>query len=412
MDGELVLPDWPPLTLEEVSMVLARYPAAGVPEMVTWHSPRPMSAAALVRSSSGVVLVKRHHRSVRSPEQLRAEHRFADHLRGRGMSVPAVRRDRSGAGCVVADPWVYEVQAPAPGEDRYRDVASWEPFASADDARAAGAALAGLHLAASDHRAPRRAWTVLITSCEIADAPDPTRAVRMLAGRRPGLARALDGRAWAHDLTACLGGHLRAAAPHLRRLPPCWAHGDWHPSNLTWSGGGAATRVESVMDLGCANRTSAVHDLAMAVERSIIGWLALPRGGEPEVDWAGLEALLDGYRSVRPLTPVEASALPAVLPVVHLEYALSELEYFASVVENQRNADLAYHGYLLGHARWFSGPRGREMLAHLGRVAATALPATATSPFPGPPGGAPAGGGSPPPPDPSPAGPAPARRGG
>ena len=407
MAGDLVFSDWAPLTLEEVAAVLTRYPAVGTPSAVVWHSPRPMSTAGLVETSVARVFIKRHHRSVRTPAQLGEEHRLADHLRARGMAIPMVLADTAGSTCAVAEPWVYEVHALAAGEDRYRDVASWQPFATPDDAGPAGAALAAFHLAAADHAAPRREWTVLITSAEIAGAPDPVSAVGALAGRRPGLARALSGRQWQRDIATCLGAHLATAAPHLRALAPAWAHGDWHPSNLTWSGAGTTTRVEGVIDLGCANRTSAVHDLAMAVERSIIGWLDLQRGDEPVVDWRALAALLDGYRSVRPLEPSEAAALPRVLPVVHLDYALSELEYFQSVVESRSNADLAYDGYLLGHAHWFSGPQGRALVDHLGHAAAGA-----TSRVPAPPGAAPGADGSPPSPGPSPAGLAPARRGG
>jgi hypothetical protein len=54
-----------------------------------------------------------------------------------------------------------------------------------------------------------------------------------------------------------------------------------------------------------------------------------------------------------------------VLPVVHVEYALSEIEYFADVVASPANAELAYDGYLLGHARWFSSTDGAALVGHL-----------------------------------------------
>jgi hypothetical protein len=60
-----------------------------------------------------------------------------------------------------------------------------------------------------------------------------------------------------------------------------------------------------------------------------------------------------------------------VFPVVHVEYALSEVEYFADVVSSPANADLAYDGYLLGHAAWFATPDGAAVLDHLRRRAAT-----------------------------------------
>ncbi len=41
---------------------------------VTWRSPRPMSAAGLVRQAGGGVFVKRHDPRVRSTAQPAAEH--------------------------------------------------------------------------------------------------------------------------------------------------------------------------------------------------------------------------------------------------------------------------------------------------------------------------------------------------
>jgi Ser/Thr protein kinase RdoA (MazF antagonist) len=239
---------------------------------------------------------------------------------------------------------------------------------------------------------------VLINSCEVITAVDPVQRVAGLAGRRPGLGGYLAARSWADDLAAGLLPAIRRAAPHLRLLPRQWGHGDWHPSNLTWTSAAPDAAVAAVFDLGLANRTFAVHDLAVAIERTAVAWLDLAEPGPASTglagladragpadlagltdpagptdlaglaDLAGLDALLDGYRSVRPLAPAEAAALPEVLPVCHVEYALSEVEYFASVLGSPALADLAYHGYLLGHARWFTSPAGQALLAHLRRV--------------------------------------------
>ncbi len=86
------------------------------------------------------------------------------------------------------------------------------------------------------------------------------------------------------------------------------------------------------MDLGLANRTFAAHDLAVAIERSAVAWLDLADTGRADADIPAVDALLDGYDAVRPLTQAELEALPRLLPVIHVEYALSEVEYFASVV--------------------------------------------------------------------------------
>src|SRR5215471_8472943 len=381
MGKELVEPDWAPLTAGEMSAVLAGYdvPAghgvaadgtgpAATPRtgtVVAWSSPRPMSAAGLVRHGTGTVFVKRHHVRVRSASQLAAEHAFATHLRASGLPVPAVWRTPAGRTVVREGDFVYEVHEAAPGTDLYRDAMSWTPYLSTGHARAAGAALARLHQAAAGFTRPPRPPAVLTSSCYIITAADPLAAVAAIARRRPGLARYLAGRDWRGDLARDLLPAIARAAPLLGPLERLWGHGDWHPSNLTWDSAGPDAEVAAVFDFGLANRTFAVHDLAVALERSTVAWLDLAETGRAGVDAGAVDTLLDGYQSVRPLGPAEARALPEVLPVAHLEYALSEIEYFADVVAAPALADLAYDTYLTGHARWFAGPDGAAVLDHL-----------------------------------------------
>jgi Ser/Thr protein kinase RdoA (MazF antagonist) len=432
MGKELVVPDWSPLTSAEVHTVLARYPLPGSQrevragpgaqpgpaglalagdEMITWRSPRPMSAAGLIRRGGADLFVKRHHVRVRTPAQLAVEHAFIGHLRARGIPAPAVLRAFNGATATQQGDFVYEVHELAGGLDLYRDAVSWTPYASLGHTRAAGAALARLHGAADGFAWPARAPAVLTGGCGIIVAADPFAEVAGLADRRPGLAGYLDGRAWPDDLSRHVLPAIRRAAPLLAGLPRQWGHGDWHPSNLTWTSAGPDAVVAGVFDFGLANRTFAVHDLATALERATVSWLDLadpdlagpdlagpdlagpdlagPDVGDPGLtgpdgdDLAGpgpgragadldaIDAFLDGYESVRPLTPAEAAALPEVFAVVHVEYALSEVEYFADVVSSPANADLAYDGYLLGHAAWFGGPDGAAVLDHLRRRAPT-----------------------------------------
>ena len=385
MGKELVMPDWSPLTVAEVRTVLARYPQPGGPagdEMITWRSPRPMSAAGLIRWDGADLFVKRHHVRVRTPAQLTVEHAFIAHLRARRIPAPAVLRAADGATAARYGDFAYEVHGRAGGLDRYRDALSWTPYTSPGHARAAGAALARLHVAAERFPLPARAPAVLTSGCEIILAADPLGAIKWLAGCRPGLAAYLDGRAWPGDLTRHVLPAIQRAAPLLAGLPRQWGHGDWHPSNLTWTSAARDATVASVFDFGLANRTFAVHDLATALERATVSWLDLadPSGAGPdaggpgraEADLDAIDALLDGYESVRPLSPAEAVALPEVFPVVHVEYALSEIEYFAHVVSSAANADLAYDGYLLGHAAWFDTTDGAAVLDHLRRRAGTA----------------------------------------
>jgi len=157
----------------------------------------------------------------------------------------------------------------------------------------------------------------------------------------------------------------RELQPHLARQTPLWTHNDWHGSNLLWSTGAADAQVSGVLDFGLADRTFALFDLATAIERSCIPWLDLDSGGDAPAFLDQVDALLAGYRSARPLSADDIRTLVALLPVVHVDFALSEVAYFQGVVGSSASADVAYHTYLIGHARWFAGSQGQALLGHL-----------------------------------------------
>src|SRR5579864_7527921 len=90
LDGTLVEPDWPPLTLDEVRALLGSYPSLERPVKLLTVSPRPFSAASVVATDGGPIFVKRHHSTVRDLEGLREEHRFMAHLRANGVAAPCV----------------------------------------------------------------------------------------------------------------------------------------------------------------------------------------------------------------------------------------------------------------------------------------------------------------------------------
>lgn len=390
MDGRLVPGDWPPLGDREVRLVLDHYGLGDPSVAVAWHSPRPFSAAAVVAHPEGSLFVKRHHRLVRSATGLMAEHRFMAHLRHGGVPVPDVLALATGVTALPLGDWTYEVHRPPPGEDLYRRRMSWEPFTEVQHAWAAGAALAGLHRAAERYREPARPPGVLV-ACWVSGAPDLTEALEALIATRPALAKALSRRPWRQDVAKFvrpLHPPLAAVASELR---PLWTHNDWHASNLFWrraaDGGGpegVRAAVSGIIDFGMCNRTTAVYDLATALERHVVGWLEGGAGNPQRVHFDQMRALVGGYLSERRLDPAETAALPALLPLVHLEQALSELEYFEAVVGSPGNADLAYGAYFVGHAAWFATPGGRSLLEELRAALAAGGPVGRTTALGGP----------------------------
>jgi Ser/Thr protein kinase RdoA (MazF antagonist) len=358
MGTALEAPTWPAITPSEAEAILARFPGAGRLIGLHWHSPRPFSAATLLQTSRGAFLLKRHHRALRSPDGLTQEHDFVAHLRAAELPVPDIMTTADRAGVIARDDWTYELHRKAPGADLYRDRASWTAFLSHDHAHASGAALARLHLAARSYAAPPRIAEPLVASLTILPAPDPLAAAEAYVAARPALRAYLAGKPWRRNLGglfAALGGDL---SQRLARQPSLWTHNDWHPSNLLWAGDG---EVCSIIDFGLATRTCALHDLAIAIERTAIEWLRRGEAADDAIaDPAAAIAILAGYSSVVPLAFADVETILRLLPLVHVEFALSEIDYFAGIVSEPDNAALTWDGYLVGHAEWFLSQPGRD----------------------------------------------------
>lgn len=355
-----VAPDWPALTLAELAPLLARHPALGAPRAIAWHSPRPLSAAALVDCAHGRVFIKRHHRSVRDLDDLAEEHAFAQWLRGRGIPVPAVLADHAGHEAVPLGDWVYVVHAPADGLDLYRNTPSWVPLSRLDHARCMGAMLARVHAAAAGYAAPQRRTHILVARSEIIEAGDPVAELAAQLPRRPGLAAFLAARDWRGELAGVFAPFHARLQPQLAAQPRLWTHGDFYAANLFWSGAAAAAQVTAVVDFGLCARTFALFDLATVIERSAIAWL---QAGSDRAHAQVACALIDGYRGERALTAHELELLADLLPLVHVDFALSEVEYFHAITRSPDNARIAWDTFLRGHAAWFATREGEDLRA-------------------------------------------------
>ncbi|WP_263352667.1 phosphotransferase enzyme family protein [Acidicapsa acidisoli] len=387
LSGSLEAPDWPPLTLPEVDALLRRYPQAGGAEELLSFSPRPFSAASVVATPMGKVFVKRHHRSVRDREGLLEEHRLIAHL-AEAMrdttqdSIPFVQlvqivqpvlANRNGETVATSGEWTYEVHPLAEGVDVYEQALSWTPFLCAGHARAAGLALARLHRAARSYEVPARKTQQLVSSFTIFAGGAPSERMESYLESRPLLREYVKQRDWQASLDRLLMPFYWKLEPWLSYLPPLWTHNDFHASNMTWRVSSNSScedaEVAGVIDFGLADRTNAVHDLATAIERNIVEWLRIQDPGADVVHLDHLDAFLAGYEELSPLSYEEARALAAMLPLMHCEFALSETDYFLSILRSPEKAFLAYEGYFLGHAAWFRSPDGRRLLNHLERWA-------------------------------------------
>ncbi len=360
LNNDEVPADWPAIAPREIAWLAGRFAQLRGATAAQWHSPRPLSAAALVETAAGRVFVKRHHHSVRDAATLGEEHRFIAHLAAAGVPVVQVLRDHDGATAVEHDGWTYELHTPGNGEDLYRDAVSWTPLTNVAQARDAGRMMARLHQAATRYHAPQRGTHLLVARDDLIRSHDPIAAIQADLDNRPGLARYLARIPWEEQLRGIVLPWHAGLAERLRDEPRLWAHNDWHVSNLLWQG----DTVSTVLDFGLASPTSALFDLATAIERNAVAWLELERGAQAvRIDIA--LALLDGYRQLLPLSAARMHLLADLLPVVHLDFALSEVEYFEGVTGSTANADVAWQPFLLGHAQWFGSAEGQALLAAL-----------------------------------------------
>ena len=293
--GSDIAPDWPPLVVPELRSLLHRFPQAGALQRVVWHSPRPLSAACLVDTDAGTLFVKRHHRQVRSAAALAEEHRYIAHLRRHELPLAAVLCDGEGHSAIAIGDWVYEVHRRAAGIDLYRELVSWQPLPDPSHARCAGRMLARLHDAGADYAAPQRSTYILVARSELIAAADPVAALAAQLPQRPGLADYLHGRPWQREFADLLLPWHERLQPTLAQQPRLWTHGDWHASNLCWSGRGDNADITAVLDFGLAAANCALFDLATAIERNAIAWLALDTGAAA-IHLPIARALIEGYR--------------------------------------------------------------------------------------------------------------------
>lgn len=384
MDGTLVEPDWRPLDLDEVRALLRGFPGYDEPIEILSVSPRPFSAASVVKANGRRVFVKRHHRSVRDREGLLEEHRFLEHLWTHGADVPRVLAAASGETAIVRGEWTYEVHETPAGINLYEEAISWTPFRSAGHAHAAGKALARLHKSARGFAEPARKPRPLVASFSIFAAKDPSAQMKKYVVARPALENYFCERDNCDRALEPLAPFHAELLPLLPSLAPLWTHNDLHASNLFWSNATDNAQATAVIDFGLADRANAVHDLAHAIERNIVEWLTLVNDpAHPDavtVHFDHLHALLDGYEQVRPLSTEEAASLAPMTALCHAEFALSETDYFLSVLHSEERAPMAAEGWLVGHARWFHSAAGLRLVDDLRRWAdrrtANALGAT------------------------------------
>ncbi|MXV43612.1 phosphotransferase [Saccharibacter sp. 17.LH.SD] len=347
---------WPPLDPDDIRAVLSHFgfQAAALP--LSWSSTRPFSSAGQVELANGDHLfLKRHDQRLRSSHDLQKEHSFINWLADKNFPVLQPKRTASGSSIVTYNGGIFELFPIANGTDTYRNTESWSPYHNMQHAEASGTFLAHLHTASQGYDAPPRTHCLLTSSLQPLLSDHLENSLTHWIKTQEGLSSLLPS-SWRDDLLPLMTPFhkkLIALRPHIT---PLWGHGDWHGSNFTWNG----NHLSSIFDFGMSNATSAEFDVAVAIERSFIGWVD-PSNDVP-VASEQLEAFLKGYHHHAGQHPARLDLIACLLPLCHLTFALSEVAYYGHLLHQQDNMDIAYHGYLLGHARWFHTAKGRSLL--------------------------------------------------
>lgn len=355
---------WPPLTEHEVSTLLPHWGVRPAYESILWHSRRPFSASAIVAlGDGGRLFLKRHGRTLRSAETLTEEHRFAHHLAGQGLPVSAPLPMLDGQTALATQDYIYEAFPLFTEQDAYRGLDSWRPYHDTAQAASSGMLLARLHQASEGHQAPPRHNPPLISARHPLLHDRLEDSLLPWAAQQAGLAEFCPPAILKRDVLPLLAPFHEALLPLLPDDHPLWGHGDWHGANLLWRTEGQDLMAARVFDFGMCDQTSAAFDLAVAMERSFIGWL--DPEGSPAVHEEQLRAFLHAYDAQRPRSPAERHLTACWLPLCHVTFALSETAYYGHILGNREAAEISRRDYLIGHARWFHTSRGQALLAML-----------------------------------------------
>ncbi|MFT4021419.1 MAG: phosphotransferase [Acinetobacter sp.] len=357
--------DWAHLSELDVQQLQQHFSDLQGHADIIWRSPRPFSSAALIQVNQHRYFVKRSHRSFRKAEDLIQEHQFIAHLAQKGLAVPKVLIANHGFSAIEIGEWSYEVHHQAQGVDIYADHQSWKPFFFKQHAHAAGQILAKMHLAALDYTAvPPRSAQYLVSNQQLLEYPNIVEAIVNRIEHSPALTAYFHDKSLDQNLLVQLQHFHQPIHARIVAQPKLWTHNDLHASNLLWSSDAETAQITAVIDFGLSDCNSIAYDIAVTIERNFIDWLQYYENKEITVDEQGLQAFILAYLSE--YKPVDALRLvPQLLPIVHVDFAISELEYFMGITHNVNHADAAYFDWLIGHTQWFVGEQGQAFLARL-----------------------------------------------
>ena len=399
---DIVAQRWANVDLDEANTVCSLLEEPLKVDCILSHSLRPMAAGSLVRahykddslkeSQSLDVYIKRCSTKVRQASTIRPYHRFAEHLLQDKISTPkylyfnknseflGLEKNASGDTCddtsgdiyvdgtlLVIGDCAYEVTLKAGGEDRYKDAYTWDPPKTCEEAKNLGVVMAKIALASQGFDEPNpKEFNAFQSRFSLCASEDVQKAAEVWLKNRPDLAKFLkeQNRDFIKDIGEFAPTCRKIYDLGYANLKKQWTHGDPHISNFMWEG----SAPSAVFDLAMAYKNTAIYDLAMTLERNTIQWVDIANGKEDSYRTDLVEAILQGYSSVRALTDVEKELLPLVLSVSQIEQCVEFVDYY---LKSNGSYDFKIWGYdtgFLEHARWYKSCFGERYLNYLTEV--------------------------------------------
>lgn len=398
---QVIKPVFPAPTQAEIFTALQAF---GIPHQqleIEKTFTRMLTAGALISTEAGDFFLKRIHQRVIFGSELAKKHQAVNLIAAElprvcaevgldpAVTIPSYHcLHGSGETVFSSKDWHYELVARVPGEDRYQANHSWQLPDSLAEAFSIGQALAAFHLAGevtwpcapqvlqpSTYQIrfdllPQLFAQQFFAPHQFSDFPEDASQTRertisedspvleAFLAERPLLATWLADNNY--DLHQDVASLCQVALTSYQELPRLWMHSDAYCNNMSYSG----SRVLSIFDFGLAAPGTALADLATCLERNCIEWVEIVAGDPQRCSIAVAKAIIDGYETVRPLSPVEKRLLPEVLKVVQVESALN---FIPSHLQADRpdSAQWSYEVFFKAHCRWFTTPPGSQFLADL-----------------------------------------------
>lgn len=363
---EVVNNSWPPFSTSQAAKVLREIPDFREERIASLSpSSRPMAAACLVTTVSGKqVFLKRYHQNLVTVAELESKHSFVNQLADGGFSTPRFFCFNQGGSTLTAGEWIIEASAGAAGQDRYRDLRSWLPPKTREEAVELGRLAARLRIASQK-----------IQAHSLEPGPYQNRIELLLGDPLPKLAGFLDTHPvlanYLQDNGHDLGTALEPLRPFARALAPLadapryFTHGDLHVSNTFWEG----NSISSLIDFGLACPNPPLFDLAVLLERHSIDWISITEG-KTESYWPQVAGdLLTGYGQIFPLPAEEIEMLGAMIVLCNAEFSLSTIEYDLLAPIDPQIKDWAWDIGFQGHSQWFLTEPGKKYLSLINQLA-------------------------------------------